>query len=76
MFSSKTLQDNYIDDLIQRQRKVSVYLKNGIRLRGDLVSQNNEAVFLREGITQMIQKNLISTISPEMEFLNYENPSS
>jgi RNA chaperone Hfq len=71
MDSIESLQDLFINDLINNQRVVSVYLKNSIRLKGRLISHNEEVIFLRQGSTQMVYKKIISTISPETVFETY-----
>ncbi len=67
-----SLENNYIDDLITHQAFSSVYLKNGIRLKGRLISQDETCVFLKDGYTQMIYKYRISTITPERSFTRFQ----
>jgi host factor-I protein len=60
------LENTFLDDLIQNQRFISVYLKNGIRLKGYMIGHDAEALFLRNGtIPQLIYKHSVSTLSPE-----------
>jgi RNA chaperone Hfq len=59
MFTVTSLQNQYFNDLIKNQSKTSVFLKNGICLKGSLTGQTEEAVFLHDGMTQMIQKKSI-----------------
>ena len=66
-----SLENSYIDDLIRHQAFSSIYLKNGIRLKGHLISHDETCVFLKEGHTQMIYKHRISSIMPEMPFFKY-----
>jgi host factor-I protein len=65
---SNALQDIFINDLIKNKAFVSVYLKNSIRLKGNLIYHNDKSVILRNGGIQMIFKAVISTISPEIMF--------
>lgn len=65
-----SIEDNYINNLITIKIRVSVYLKNNIRLRGYLISHDDIGVFLKASGTQMIYKHRISTIEPETSFRN------
>ncbi len=40
-----SLEDSYIDDLIKHQAFSSIYLKNGIRLKGRLIGHDKMSVF-------------------------------
>ena len=62
MFMVSSLQNRYIDTLIQSKSETFLYLKNGSRLIGTFMDQTEEAVFIRSGITNRIEKKLISTI--------------
>jgi len=66
------LKDNDIDELIKYHVFSSIYLKNGIRIKGFLIGQDKMCVFLKEGYTQMIYKNRISTITPEKSFARFQ----
>jgi RNA chaperone Hfq len=59
-----SFEDNYINDLIQHQVFSSIYLKNGIRLKGRLIGHDEMCVFLKATETQTIHKSRISTITP------------
>jgi RNA chaperone Hfq len=67
-----SLKDSYIDDLIQHQAFSSIYLKNGIRLKGRLIGHDETCVFLKAAETQTIYKNRISTITPERSFSRFQ----
>jgi RNA chaperone Hfq len=64
----KSLEKIYIDNLITSKLSASIYLKNSIRLKGHLIFQDDECVFLKAAETQMIYKAKISTICPEFSF--------
>ncbi len=61
-----SLENNYIDDLIKHQAFSSIYLKNGIRLKGHLIGHDETCLFLKERDLQMIYKDKVSTIMPQM----------
>ncbi len=67
-----SLENSYIDDLIKHQAFSSVYLKNGIRLKGHLIGHDEISIFLKEREIQMIYKHRISTIAPEMSFARFQ----
>lgn len=67
-----SLENNYIDDLIKHQAFFSIYLKNGTRLKGRLISQNETCVFLKEEYTQKTYKHRMSTITPEKLFSKFQ----
>ena len=60
-----TIEEGFLSNLVKEQAAVSVYLKNGIRLKGCLTGASDDVIFLkdRNGI-QMIYKNLVSTVTP------------
>ena len=71
MILEESIEDLFINNIITTQALVSVYLKNSIRLKGYLISNNETAVILKHGATQMIYKNCISSISPEIVFSTF-----
>jgi RNA chaperone Hfq len=71
MNSADSLQDIFINELIKNQKLASIFLKNSIRLKGYLIGHDEDAIFLRQGATQMIYKQCISTICPETVFETY-----
>jgi RNA chaperone Hfq len=65
------LQDEYIDGFIKKKSLVSVYFKNGIRLKGYIKNQDNAYIFLCQGGTQRIFKHRIKVILPEIGCLDW-----
>ncbi len=63
------LQDDCINDLIKYRVLISIYLKNGIRLKGYLTGQDKVCIFLKQGPIQMVYKHRINTIIPEISFM-------
>lgn len=62
MQTASNLQKQFLSQLIQEHSTVSIYLKNGIKLRGTIVSASNNAIFLDDPVPQLIYKDQISTI--------------
>ena len=58
------VQDHFLNHAIQENIAVAIYLINGIKLIGKLVSHNARSVFLKNINTQMVHKKTISTILP------------
>lgn len=60
----KGLQDQFLNTLRKERVPVSVYLVNGIKLQGQVISFDQYVVMLRNTLTQMVYKHAISTIVP------------
>ena len=61
------LQDQYLDQLMQQEVWVSIYLINGIKLSGVIASFDQYVVLLKDNkntMDQLIYKHAISTIVP------------
>ena len=58
------VQDNYLDTLKRARKEISIFLHNGIHLRGTIVAFDKHVVFLAgfDRSTQLIYKHRISTI--------------
>lgn len=58
-------QEQYIEGMIKNHTPVSVIMVNGFQMRGIIVSNDTEVMFVTaEGKTQMVYKHAISTIAP------------
>ncbi len=58
-------QEPYLDQLCREQADVTVFLLNGIRLRGRLTHFDNHTLLLSERMTsQLVYKHSVSTIVP------------
>ena len=65
MYEEKTIQEWFLCELCKSCANVSVFLINGIKLQGVLVSHDENVVMLKNAVTQMVFKRAISTIVPE-----------
>jgi host factor-I protein len=54
----------FIESLIEKKLRVSVYLVNGIKLQGTITQQNDRAMILEGETTQLIYKHAVSTVLP------------
>ena len=64
MNNADSLQDSFLELLRQKQDQVSIYLVNGIKLTGIVDAYNDEVVFLKSNVSQMVYKHAISTVVP------------
>jgi len=58
------LQDDYLHKLKKHKIPVAIYLINGIKLLGNIEAFDEDAVLLKNTITQLVYKSKISTIMP------------
>ena len=58
------LQAPFLHQLRGEHVPVSIYLVNGIKLKGQIESFDQYVVLLRNTVTQMVYKHAISTIVP------------
>ncbi len=64
MSRSQGVQDPFLKAVCQEQVPVSIYLINGVKLKGQVHSYDQFVVILKEAVNQMIYKHAISTIVP------------
>jgi host factor-I protein len=64
MSNELSLEQDFVNNLIGTQKPTSVFLKNGIKLTGVIVGIDEQCIFLKNIITQMIYKHAVSTIQP------------
>lgn len=64
--TNQTNYENFIQDLIEKKTKVSIYLVNGIKLQGTVEFENADSVILtsQAGAPQKVYKHATSTIVP------------
>ncbi|MGO9614367.1 MAG: RNA chaperone Hfq [Dissulfurispiraceae bacterium] len=59
------LQDIFLNQLRKEKIPVTIYLANGVRLKGIIKGFDSFVIILRESNEQLIYKHAISTIVPE-----------
>ena len=64
MAKVQSLQDPFLNALRREHVQVSIYLVNGIKLQGQVVSFDQFVILLRNQVSQMVYKHAISTIVP------------
>lgn len=58
------LQDKFLADLSKSGEQVAVFLINGIKLHGVIDTFDDQVIFLKNAITQMVFKHAVSTVVP------------
>jgi len=58
------IQEKFLNDLVHSGEQVAVFLINGIKLHGVIDKFDNNVLFLKNTITQMVYKHAISTVVP------------
>ena len=64
MAKGQALQEPFLNALRREHIPVSIYLRNGIKLQGQVDSFDNFVVLLKNNVTQLVYKHAISTIVP------------
>ena len=64
MSKGHSLQDPYLNILRKERVPVSIYLVNGIKLQGQVESFDQFVVLLKNTVSQMVYKHVISTVVP------------
>jgi len=62
MAENKTLEDLLLNFLSKKKIAISVYLKNGIKLNGNIKMFDNSIILLKNPSCQIVYKHSISTI--------------
>lgn len=62
------LQDNFLNQLRKEKIPVTIYLINGVRLKGVIKGFDNFVIILKENSLLLIYKHSVSTILPDKEF--------
>jgi RNA chaperone Hfq len=65
MYLSRDCQSKFLYRLIEDKASVSIYLRNGSKMTGQLVGVTTDMIFLNTPAPQMIYKRRVSAILPE-----------
>lgn len=61
---AQSLQDTFLDTLCREQTQVSMFLVNGIKLVGQILSFDQYVILLKNSVTEVVYKHAISTVVP------------
>ena len=64
MVKAQNVQDALLNTLRKERIPVSIFLKNGIKLQGQIESFDQFVVLLKNSVSQMVYKHAISTVVP------------
>jgi host factor-I protein len=64
MTDKSQLQSEFLQQLQKSGETVAVFLINGIKLHGIIDKVDDEVIFLKNAVTQMVYKHAISTVVP------------
>ncbi|WP_455209051.1 RNA chaperone Hfq [Kaarinaea lacus] len=62
--TKKPLQESFLNELRKNKTNVSVFMVNGIKLEGQILSFDQFSILLGGKIDQIVYKQKISTIAP------------
>lgn len=66
MSKGHSLQEPFLNTLRKEKIPVSIFLVNGIKLKGQIDSFDQFVVLLKNNVNQMIYKHAISTVVPSV----------
>jgi len=67
MGNNPSFQDAYLNQLRKEKIPLTVFLMNGVRLKGTVRAFDNFVVLLKDASQQLVYKHAISTIVPERD---------
>jgi host factor-I protein len=67
MAKAQNYQENFLNQLRKEKVPVTIFLTNGVRLKGIVKGFDNFVIMLKEANTMMVYKHAISTIVPDRE---------
>jgi host factor-I protein len=62
--TNKPLQESFLNELRKNKTNVSVFMVNGIKLEGQILSFDQYSILLGGKVDQIVYKQKISTIAP------------
>ncbi len=66
MRSIPLVQSKYLDSLIEDQKPVMLYFKNGSKIMGVIIGITDEVMFFKYGITEYFYNSTIHSVVPIM----------
>ncbi len=69
---SQNLQDLFLNSVRKQKISLTIFLINGVKLTGIVTSFDNFCVLLRDGHSQLVYKQAISTIMPSQPVQMFE----
>jgi host factor-I protein len=61
---ARSAQERFLTQMIEEHRRVAVFLNNGNKIEGEIVSFDAYAIFMKGAATEQVYKHAVSTIEP------------
>ncbi len=61
---ARSAQDRFLNQMIEEHRRVAVFLNNGNKIEGEILSFDAYAIFMKGAGTEQVYKHAVSTIEP------------
>ena len=61
---SHSVQDRFLNQMIEEHRKVAVFLLSGVKLEGEIVSFDQYVILIKGTLIDSVYKHAVSTIQP------------
>ena len=61
---AQTVQDHWLTQWARERTRVAVFLVNGVKIEGEIVSFDNYVILVRGEMTDQVYKHAVSTIQP------------
>ena len=59
-----SVQDRFLNQMIEERRKVAVFLLSGVKLEGEIVSYDQYVLLIKGAMIDTVYKHAVSTIQP------------
>ncbi len=66
MYTNVNLQAEHLKRFVDNKEWILIYLKNGTKLRGQLIGFSGKALFLKSCDKEIIYRNAINTVLPSI----------
>ncbi|MBF0345319.1 MAG: RNA chaperone Hfq [Nitrospirae bacterium] len=66
---SFNLQDAFLNQLRKEKTPITMYLANGVRLRGTIKAFDNFVILIKDSRLQLIYKHAVSSIIPDEDIV-------
>ncbi|KJU84866.1 Host factor Hfq [Candidatus Magnetobacterium bavaricum] len=73
---SFNLQDAFLNQLRKEKVPVTMYLTNGVRLRGSIKAFDNFVILMKDARLQLIYKHAVSSIIPDDDMVFKPEPTT
>jgi host factor-I protein len=61
---ARSAQERFLTQMMEEHRRVAVFLNNGNKIEGEILSFDAYAIFMKGATTEQVYKHAVSTIEP------------